>query len=107
MVLGVVFLCLFFFFASKDLTFAKFIIIIMTIMNVQTYLIRKYIKDADLKPKNDPGIVIWWMCCLRQGQSSSFESQAALKTRKNSMKYKAAVENERTTENEFLLKVEV
>ena len=38
-------------------------------------MVRVYIVDSKIVPKNDPGITIYWMCCLKFGQRGKFTEE--------------------------------
>ena len=54
------------FFFGKALSI--FIIMVITIM----FLVRINIVEHINTPKNDPGIIIWWLCCSSVGQKGKY-----------------------------------
>ena len=66
-VLEGVFVAFFIKFYSKKFEFGLSLAILFSLINVCYLMIYTYIINSYNKPKNDPGIVIWWMCCVRVG----------------------------------------
>lgn len=62
-------------FYSKKFQLGLSIAILFSLMNICYLLIYSNIIHNWNKPSNDPGIVIWWMCCLRLGQSRKFDQK--------------------------------
>jgi hypothetical protein len=52
--------------------FGAYLCALLFMLNCLIFLISLTITNAIIKPKRDPGIVIWWLCCLRVGNSKSF-----------------------------------
>lgn len=42
------------------------------LFNLCIYLISQYIWNPVIKPKKDPGLIVWWMCCLRVGHTKEY-----------------------------------
>ena len=51
--------------------FMCFIILTINSMGALIY----YEVNPIVKLKNDPGIIIWWMCCLRFGQKGKYNKE--------------------------------
>ena len=44
-------------------------------VNLSLLLVYGNIKQSMYKPKHDPGILIWWFCCIRIGAKGKFTSK--------------------------------
>lgn len=42
-------------------------------------MIRVFIVDSKIIPKNDPGIKIWWLCCIKFGQKGKHSEEYKIK----------------------------
>lgn len=71
--LQLLFLIFFAMLSYKQLPFGTLACIIMNWFNICGYLVWKYVINPPMKPINDPGIVIWWLCCLRVGHTKKFQ----------------------------------
>lgn len=47
-------------------------LVLMAIITFSIFLIRFNIITHPNKPQNDPGLVVWYFCCLRVGQSGKY-----------------------------------
>jgi len=54
-----------YYFTSFD--FGKELILIVIMLNSCLFTIRNFVVLDIHAPVNDPGIIVWWMCCLRLG----------------------------------------
>ena len=48
-------------------------------------MIRVFIIDSTTIPKNDPGIVIYWLCCLKFGQRGKYSEEYKMKQVKKNL----------------------
>jgi len=68
--LAVLEIALLFYFAyvkCKDFLFGRMSVGIFAMVNISLIMVRVFIVDSTVTPKNDPGITIYWMCCLKFG----------------------------------------
>ena len=59
----------------KDYLFGWAYTIIIILININFVFIRIYVIDNTIAPKNDPGITIWWLCCIKFGQKGSYSEK--------------------------------
>ena len=52
------------------LLMANMVLLLVSVLCM--YLININIYSASIKRKRDPGIVIWWMCCVRVAQEYNY-----------------------------------
>jgi hypothetical protein len=79
-----------------DFGIALFLLVIM--LNVGGGLIYLNVLRAVFRPKDDPGILIWWLCCIRIGsrgenaQKSKTKNQSVIDKKTNKSKSIRATE---------------
>jgi len=74
-VLQVVFLLVLGFTRLKHYLFGWVYTIIIILLNINFVMIRIYVIDNTIAPKNDPGITIWWLCCITFGQKGTYSER--------------------------------
>ena len=47
----------------------------MILINTSFALVSIHIISTVIKPNNDPGLVIWWLCCTRYGHKGKFKTK--------------------------------
>ena len=83
-----------YYFDSFD--FGKELTVLVIMFNSCMFVIRNFVVLDLYAPPNDPGIVIWWLCCLRIGQKGSFTEKAEKK------RYNELIKTSNQTEKEKL-----
>ena len=63
----------------SNFDFGYFSMLIFMMLNIMMISIRVFVIDSTTKPKNDPGIFIWWCCCLKLGQRGTYSENYRLK----------------------------
>ena len=48
---------------------------VIFIINTLFLMIYVFIVKSMVTPKNDPGIIIWWLCCIRIGGKGKFSQE--------------------------------
>ena len=56
----------------QNFVFGKVSMLIFMILNVMMISIRVFIIDSNITPKHDPGITIYWCCCLKFGRRGKY-----------------------------------
>ena len=51
------------------------IFIFIVLINTSLALVRLNFIDTFVRPTNDPGIIIWWLCCIRFGHKGKFKTR--------------------------------
>ena len=72
MFIEIVFLILLQVFYCSNFPFGLISTLIFVVLNLSMLFIRVFVVDATIIPKNDPGITIYWLCCLRFGQRGKY-----------------------------------
>jgi len=49
------------------------------------------IHKAILRPTHDPGITIWWLCCIKLGQTGKYAKSMTKERRKKSVNQKKEI----------------
>ena len=60
----------------RNFLFGRVLTLVIIMINTMILLIRINIVEHINNPKNDPGIIIWWLCCLSIGQKGKFTKQS-------------------------------
>lgn len=63
------FMAFFFTLSYKEFYFGTMLCILLNIINFCVFMIIRAVIKPVVKPINDPGILVWWMCCIRFGQT--------------------------------------
>ena len=66
-------------FVLKDYLFGLFCSLIFVFVNINCIMIRIHIIDNPIAPRNDPGITIWWLCCLKFGQKGKYLEKSKIR----------------------------
>ena len=45
---------------------------VIFMINTLFLMLNVFIIESMVTPKNDPGIIIWWLCCIRVGGKGKF-----------------------------------
>jgi len=53
-----------------DLGISLFVLVLC--LNISGGLIYLNVLRAVFRPKNDPGISIWWLCCIKLGRTGTY-----------------------------------
>lgn len=69
------FLAVFFTLSYKEFFFGTMLCILLNMVNFCVFMIYKAIVNPVVKPFNDPGILVWWLCCIRLGHSKKYRKK--------------------------------
>ena len=86
-IVQIMFLVFFLFYFSQTFVCGQTLCVIIMLVNWSAYMVHANIINSYVKPKNDPGILIWWLCCVRIGFSKSWKAQEAKTERDRKAKY--------------------
>mgnify|MGYP006121657475 CR=1 FL=1 len=84
-VLEIVSLTLVTYYWCRNFFFGKAMVALFAVINVSMIMVRVFIIDSTTIPKNDPGIVIYWLCCLRFGQRGKYSEEYKMKQVKKNL----------------------
>ena len=59
----------------KGFDFGGLMVIFMILINTSLAMVKINVVDCIIRPQNDPGILVWWLCCIRFGNKGKFKTE--------------------------------